>query len=344
MSEKLSMQQELDTKLYSLIEIEKRRYKQKGLHLITAFLLWACFFIGFPIYGKVLWSYVHEFFGQNLKILYPTGMSLLHTAFMLTWYGLFSILYCQNNTVFEKWRVNKNGKWPWQKDKKEWEELKQKTYKCLALHHLVVFPIILLFDSLVTGLKYKTSLEQFPTIGEFFFQILFCMVCEDFGFFWSHYTLHHPKLYNNYHKKHHEYEQPYSITAEYSSLPEYILGNLIPSSLGIKLLGSRVHIFTAIAWMMWRTYTTAEVHSGYEIPFSPVRVFPLSGSSYFHNFHHSHNVGAYGSYFLFWDHFMKVDRDFQKYRYTENMKEIQNQMTEEKININTDSASSKKDE
>jgi len=64
---------------------------------------------------------------------------------------------------------------------------------------------------------------------------------------------------------------------------------------------------------MWRTYTTAEVHSGYEIPFSPVRLFPLSGSTFFHDFHHSHNTGAYGSYFTYWDRIMKTDREFLKH-------------------------------
>ena len=53
------------------------------------------------------------------------------------------------------------------------------------------------------------------------------MVVEDFGFFWSHRILHHPFLYKHLHKKHHEYDTPFSITAEYSNIIEYIFGNLV---------------------------------------------------------------------------------------------------------------------
>jgi sterol desaturase/sphingolipid hydroxylase (fatty acid hydroxylase superfamily) len=72
----------------------------------------------------------------------------------------------------------------------------------------------------------------------------------------------------------------------------------------------KVHLFTLFLWVIWRTYTTSEVHCGFEIPFSPVRIFPLSGSCYLHNFHHSNNKGAFGSYFTFWDNFMNTNEAF----------------------------------
>lgn len=67
-------------------------------------------------------------------------------------------------------------------------------------------------------------------------------------------------------------------------------------------------------------YTTSEVHSGFEVPFSPVRIFPFSGGAHFHDFHHSHNVGAYGSYFTLWDRLMKTDRDFLIYKSKKELK------------------------
>lgn len=57
--------------------------------------------------------------------------------------------------------------------------------------------------------------------------IIFFMICEDFGFFWSHYILHSPFLYKHIHKIHHEYESPFSLAAEYSHPIEYVFGNLV---------------------------------------------------------------------------------------------------------------------
>jgi sterol desaturase/sphingolipid hydroxylase (fatty acid hydroxylase superfamily) len=139
-------------------------------------------------------------------------------------------------------------------------------------------------------------------------------LAEDFFFYWSHWALHHPKLYKIIHKKHHEYTSPFTITAEYSSVTEYFFGNIIPSAIGLKILAGKSHIFTMWFWVAWRMYATSEAHSGFEFPWSPVRILPLSGSALFHNYHHSHNDGAFGSFFTFWDHFMKTDISFYQYR------------------------------
>jgi len=53
------------------------------------------------------------------------------------------------------------------------------------------------------------------------------MIVEDFGFYWGHYLLHLPALYKRFHKQHHEYTSPFSVTAEYAHLMEYIFGNLV---------------------------------------------------------------------------------------------------------------------
>lgn len=95
------------------------------------------------------------------------------------------------------------------------------------------------------------------------------------------------------------------------------------SALGPKILGSKCHIVTLFTWIVWRTYATAEVHSGYELAFSPVRMLPFAsnfthlfeGSSYSHDFHHSKNVGNFGSFFTWWDHIMGTDQPFIEYHY-----------------------------
>ncbi|KRX02835.1 hypothetical protein PPERSA_04038 [Pseudocohnilembus persalinus] len=94
------------------------------------------------------------------------------------------------------------------------------------------------------------------------------------------------------HKKHHEYNSPISLAAEYSNVLEYIFGNLLPAAIGLKLLQGRAHLFTSFCWVFVRMCITSEVHSGFSFPCSPLRIFPMSGGPEFHNFHHSKNEGA----------------------------------------------------
>ena len=35
-------------------------------------------------------------------------------------------------------------------------------------------------------------------------------------------------------------------------------------------------MFTFLIWIIWRTWGTAETHSGYEVPWSPCRIVPMS--------------------------------------------------------------------
>lgn len=44
-----------------------------------------------------------------------------------------------------------------------------------------------------------------------------------------------------------------------------------------------------------------EAHSGYEFPWSPMRVLPFVGGPSFHDHHHSNNVGNYAGSCYLWD-------------------------------------------
>ena len=67
------------------------------------------------------------------------------------------------------------------------------------------------------------------------------------------------------------------------------------------ILGGRVHCFTFFFWVCFKMLTTSEGHSGYELPWSPMRIAPfISGPSY-HDHHHSHNIGNYAGSCYLWD-------------------------------------------
>ena len=86
---------------------------------------------------------------------------------------------------------------------------------------------------------------------------------------------------------------------------------MIPFTAGPLLFGC--HYWTLWQWMMLRVGETVDGHSGYEFPWSPYRLLPMSGSSTGHEFHHSHNVGNFGSFFSYWDRLCGTDQAFVKW-------------------------------
>lgn len=63
-------------------------------------------------------------------------------------------------------------------------------------------------------------------------------------------------------------------------------------------------------WIIMRVGESLDSHCGYEFSWSPYRLLPLSGSTSFHDYHHSTNVGNYGSYFTFWDTIFKTNKSY----------------------------------
>jgi sterol desaturase/sphingolipid hydroxylase (fatty acid hydroxylase superfamily) len=92
------------------------------------------------------------------------------------------------------------------------------------------------------------------------------------------------------------------------------IGSLFSSNVGPMILGSKVHLVSYLLWIVFRVSQSIDGHCGYEFSWSPFRVFPLSGSSLFHAFHHKYYKGNYGSFFSFWDRlFCTVSKQFTLY-------------------------------
>jgi len=140
------------------------------------------------------------------------------------------------------------------------------------------------------------------------------MIVEDFTFYWSHRFFHTPFLYKNFHKIHHEFTNTISIGALYAHPLEYILGNTLPTVYGSLILGSHIHYSTFMLWITIRVFETIDGHCGYEFSWSPYRLLPFSGSSEYHNYHHSHNVGVFASFFTIWDTVFGTNKDYFKHK------------------------------
>lgn len=73
------------------------------------------------------------------------------------------------------------------------------------------------------------------------------MICEDFGFYWTHRLLHHPLFYKKIHKVHHEFNNTTILATTYNHPVESVITSL-PTALGMFILGKRCHYSTYITW------------------------------------------------------------------------------------------------
>lgn len=86
------------------------------------------------------------------------------------------------------------------------------------------------------------------------------------------------------------------------------LANIVPTLGGPLLFGS--HAYVHFLWLFVRVTETCFVHSGYNVPFSPFELFSFQGGTDRHDFHHTHNIGSYGSWTNIWDRLMGTDKQF----------------------------------
>jgi methylsterol monooxygenase len=124
--------------------------------------------------------------------------------------------------------------------------------------------------------------------------LIFCLVCQEIFFYYTHRLLHH-RLFYWLHKQHHEIKTPSSITAKYSRFLEHALANVFSAFIGFKI--AKCHISTAYLWITTVLVTTLHDHSGEfsllnwfknnsELSFISGHHFFFLHSSQMHDFHH----------------------------------------------------------
>ena len=79
---------------------------------------------------------------------------------------------------------------------------------------------------------------------------------------------------------------------------------------GLVILGSNLHFTTLILWTIVRGIETHDAHCGYEFPWSPFRLIPFGGDASYHDYHHTRNVGNYGTFMTIWDTVFDTNKDY----------------------------------
>lgn len=203
---------------------------------------------------------------------------------------------------FERYKIN-HEPWPWNQNRAEWNKLLWKSIKLVYFNILVVLPTAVYLSLYLKDyeIPHTLDIDQLPDGTTIALTLIFCMVCEDFTFHFTHKFLHWRKIYPYIHKIHHTHVTTIGIAAEYAHPIEFVFGNMIPATMGNAILGKHMHFYTMLCWAGVRLGETLDGHCGYEFTWSPYRLIPFSNSAQYHDFHHSHNVGNYSSFFSIWD-------------------------------------------
>ena len=150
---------------------------------------------------------------------------------------------------------------------------------------------------------------RLPSAWTAAWQLLAFLLIEDTAFYWVHRLLHHRLLYRHIHKVHHTFRTPIGVAAEYTHPLEWLVANSGLFLAGPVLCGlacGGVHLATMWLWLLVRLTEAVEGHSGYAFPWSPYGIWPGRPSAAEHDWHHSKNVGNFGSFFVWWARYSSV--------------------------------------
>ena len=191
-------------------------------------------------------------------------------------------------------------------DKRAPDHLFNQAFRGLFFNSIVTYPVFALALHPIASSRVSVS-GPLPDGLTTLKHLALCILVEDCLFYWIHRSLHHKAVYKYVHKTHHEFKQNVAPAAEHFHPAEDVM-NVIPFITGPLVF--RLHLSTLLLWVVVRVHEIVDAHSGYGIPWSP---WSYTRPSERHEFHHSHNIGCYGSFFPFWDKMMGTDARFREF-------------------------------
>jgi sterol desaturase/sphingolipid hydroxylase (fatty acid hydroxylase superfamily) len=244
-----------------------------------------------------------NFSGVDERLLFTVGMYLMN---IVVFWGLNAILYVfYHFNLFPEKRINKGEMPP--------QDLINECLIHLGVNHFLIYPVAVYFAFPLFkhfGMEINAPV---PPVSVFLRDFAVSIALNDTLFYWAHRMLHHASIYQYIHKKHHRFNMSIGIASAFAHPVEDVLANLIPTLVGCMIMGS--HVVVLWAWLTLRLMETIDAHSGYSFSFSPFHLLPFQGGADRHDFHHSKNVGCYGSFTIFWDWLCGTDKaflDFQR--------------------------------
>eukprot|EP01116_Phalansterium_solitarium_P001240 TRINITY_DN11017_c0_g1_i1.p1 TRINITY_DN11017_c0_g1~~TRINITY_DN11017_c0_g1_i1.p1 ORF type:complete len:281 (-),score=68.03 TRINITY_DN11017_c0_g1_i1:44-886(-) len=256
---------------------------------------------------NILWTQYAPVVGfaneQSEHIMFSIFMTV---ALGVTFYSLNILLYLVYHFDLCSRHKIARGAWP---DRR----LVVKTLAQILPGHIFLRPFVfyILFPFFKRG-GMPTPDMAVPSWTNFAMHFAINIALNDTLFYWLHRMLHHRLIYKHIHKKHHEYNVNIGIAVEYAHPIEEIFVNGLSMMAGPMCLGA--HPLVTYLWLVFRMFETVDAHCGYAFPLSPFCMFPsIQGGARRHDYHHSHTIGNYGSFFAFWDWICGTDKSFREY-------------------------------
>jgi len=188
---------------------ERIRYQRKGYGLIFAALLAIGFFYLVPYFGRNYW------FGLlNFKSYYSLsytkfflGFSLLqHNLIHIVCNAVYYVYYRFEFPLIERYKTNFEEPWPWHANPQGWRsQVKESVLVFLVNSNIIPILIYVPFSMTPVFKEHSLAVDEVPSPLRLALMVFFCMLCEDFTFYWSHRLLHRKEVYGYVHKMHHKY-------------------------------------------------------------------------------------------------------------------------------------------
>jgi len=215
-------------------------------------------------------------------------MSLAHTLPLLIFNGTIEALSRLGNTTVAQCRIPRKA--PENPPAELWSALAKK----LIMSHGIVGPMT---SALIFSRGFPELRSPMPPAAQLAALFAMAHMFNDWGFYWSHRMLHHPKLYK-LHKKHHSFKGTVGPAAEFAGDTETIVSNYIPSVGWLIIVGA--HPIVQATWLILRLWATYEAHSGYVFDGLWIQKLGIVSGSCFHDHHHTVNLGNFGSMYMDW--------------------------------------------
>lgn len=240
------------------------------------------------------------------RLFFTVGTAaVLEVVFWSLNIGLFLL---HRYDLFGQYRLQPLDSYP------DWDAIKD----CLAEvvpSNLVVRPILLYltYPLVVASGVGVGAAAPLPSAATVLSQIAVCVAVDDTIFYWAHRAMHTKLLYKHIHKQHHKFHHPIGIATSYAHPAEDLFCNSFATVAGPLLLGCHVTVFWGyLALKLWQSI---DAHSGYNLPFpvSPFSALRTMDCAPAHDFHHSHNTGNFGGFFVFWDWVCGTNESYKGY-------------------------------
>ncbi|KAI8873113.1 sterol desaturase [Ramicandelaber brevisporus] len=180
-----------------------------------------------------------------------------------------------------------------------------KCVKSLIIMSLVdCIPLYFLVQPILHMAGVQISTVPFPSFPKFAMQFLALAVINDVFGYWIHRLEH--KWYAYYariHSVHHENYPLFGFAGLYQHPIDMVLLNMISISAPIlySLAIGDLHVVVYVAVLTFQAFTTAQVHSGYDFPWDPLRYVPFLVQPVDHDNHHVVVGANYAAMFTVWD-------------------------------------------